>query len=358
MALPTEGHQEDLCCYPEVRMGGLTKEYVLQRVSMWLLTIWIGVTLTFMIPRLGKGDPVSVVMNRLVQQQGYVENAQQIIESYKRRFGLNDPMGVQYLRYLGNVARFDYGFSLTRFPTAAWKMVKPALPWTLSLLAVASVLSFSIGVTVGALMGWRKTPGWLQSILPVSLTFTSIPYFMFGILIIYVFAFKLKILPATGGYSRDVTMGWNTEFIVDVIRHAILPLFSIVITSMGGWALGMRGLMIGVNNEDYFLLAQAKGLSPARIFFRYGIRNAILPALTAFALGLGGLIGGSTLVEWIFAYPGTGYVLYRSIVTLDYSVMQTICNLIIIITATGVLLIDLLYPLIDPRITFKKSTSS
>lgn len=339
-------------------MGGLTKEYVLQRVLLWVITIWIGVTMTFAIPRLGRGDPVSVMINRMSANQGYVENAAEIIESYKNRFGLNDPILLQYVRYLGNVARFDYGFSLTRFPTDAWDIVRPALPWTLSLLAVASVLSFSTGVTVGALMGWRKTPRWLQNILPVSLTFTSIPYFMFGILMIFIFAFRLRILPAGGGYSRDVDPGWNPEFIKDVIQHAIMPLISIVLTSMGGWALGMRGLMIGVNNEDYFLLAQAKGLSPWRIFFRYGMRNAILPALTAFGMGLGGLIGGSTLVEWIFAYPGTGYTLYRSITALDYTVMQTICNLMIIITATAVLLIDLLSPLIDPRITFKKNSAA
>jgi peptide/nickel transport system permease protein len=180
---------------------------------------------------------------------------------------------------------------------------------------------------------------------------------MFGIMLIFIFAFRLKWLPATGGYSRNVDPGWNLPFIRDVIEHAILPLLSIVLTSMGGWALGMRGLMIGINNEDYFLLAYAKGLSPTRIFFRYGIRNAILPALTAFALGLGALVGGSTLVEWIFAYPGTGYALYRAIMTQDYTVIQNIANLMIIITATGVLIIDLLYPLIDPRITFRRNVA-
>ena len=203
-----------------------------------------------------------------------------------------------------------------------------------------------------------STPKWLQSILPLSLTFTSIPYFMFGILLISVFAFKLHWLPPTGGYSRDVDPGWNLPFIQSVASHGVLPLISIILTSMGGWALGMRGLMIGVNNEDYFLLAQAKGLPTSRVFYRYGIRNAILPALTAFALGLGGLIGGSILVEWIFAYPGTGYTLYRAIQEQDYTVIQTITNLMIIITATGVLVLDLLYPLIDPRITFRRSSAS
>jgi len=339
-------------------MGGLTRIYLIQRIFMWLLTIWIGVTLTFLIPRLGGSDPTTTMVLRMMNMRGYVENADQIIETYKEKFGLNDALHVQYVRYLGQVVRFDYGFSFAKFPTAAWDIVAPALPWTLILLSIAAVLSFLIGVTIGSLMGWRKTPNWLQSILPFSLTFTSIPYFMFGILMISFFAFKLHWLPATGGYSRDVDPGWNWPFIKDVIAHGIMPLISIVLTSMGGWALGMRGLMIGVNNEDYFLLAQAKGLSPARVFFRYGIRNAILPALTAFALGLGGLIGGSTLVEWIFAYPGTGYSLYRAIQEQDYTVIQTITNLMIVITATGVLIIDLLYPLIDPRITYKTSSST
>ena len=339
-------------------MGGLTKGYVFQRVLMWLLTIWLGVTLTFAIPRLGQGDPTSAMVLRMMNLQGYVPNANQIIAAYKQSFGLNAPWYVQYYRYLWHVVQFDYGFSFTGFPMAAWDVVKPAIPWTLTLLSIAAVLSFLIGVTIGALMGWRKTPGWLNSILPVSLTFTSIPYFMFGILVIFIFAFKLNWFPATGGYSRNVDPGLNWPFISSVISHGVLPLISIILTSMGGWALGMRGLMIGVNNEDYFLLAQAKGLPPSRIFFRYGIRNAILPALTAFALGLGTLIGGSILVEWIFAYPGTGYTLYRAIEEQDFTVIQTITNLMIIITATCVLFLDLLYPLIDPRITFKRNVSS
>ena len=339
-------------------MAGLTRSYILQRLLMWLLTIWIGVTLTFAIPRLSGSDPATAMVLRMMNTRGYVENAQQIIDTYKEAFGLNGPWYIQYIKYLPHVITFNYGFSFARFPTQAWDMVRPALPWTLTLLSISAVLSFLIGVTVGSLMGWRKTPNWLQSILPASLTFTSVPYLMFGIILISIVAFKLHWLPATGGYSRDVDPGWNLPFIKDVILHGILPLVSIVITSMGGWALGMRGLMIGVNNEDYFLLAQAKGLSPARVFFRYGIRNAILPALTAFALGLGTLIGGSTLVELIFAYPGTGYALYRAIQEQDYTVIQTITNLMIVITATGVLFIDLLYPLIDPRITYKRGVSS
>jgi peptide/nickel transport system permease protein len=336
-------------------MGGLTKQYVLTRLFMWLLTILIGSSAVFIIPRLAPGDPVTGMVMRIAEREGRVENAQELIAAWKERFGLDKPLYIQYIRYLGNLARFDFGYSLARFPVTAWEMVSRALPWSLGLLSLALFFSFSIGITIGALMGWRKTPHWLQTILPLSLTFTSIPYFMFGILLIYLIAFTFHLLPVSGGYSRDVNPGLNLPFIGSVIQYGLLPLISIVLTSMGHWALGMRGLMIGVNNEDYFLLAQAKGLSPARVFFRYGIRNTILPALTSLALGMAGLISGSTLVEYIFAYPGTGYTLFQAIIQQDYAVMQTICNMMIIITATSVLVLDLLYPLIDPRITFKRN---
>jgi peptide/nickel transport system permease protein len=335
-------------------MGGLTIRYLLTRLFMWFLTIFIGASAVFFIPHLAPGDPTTALVMRMMQVQGKVENASEIIVAWKARFGLDAPLYIQYLRYLRNLARFDFGFSLARFPTSAWDVVRPALPWSIGLVFVATFFSFILGITIGALMGWRKTPGWLQAILPTSLTFTSIPYFMFGILIIYVVAFRLHWLPSTGAYDRNVDKGWNWPFIESVVRHSILPIVSIVLTSMGGWALGMRGLMISVNNEDFFLLAQAKGLSPARIWYRYGVRITIVPAITALALGLASLISGSLMVEYIFAYPGTGYTLYQAIIQQDYTVIATICDLMIIITATSVLILDLIMPLLDPRITFRK----
>ena len=223
-------------------MRGLTKEYILQRFLMYLLTIWLGSTLIFVIPRLARGDPITEMVTRLSLDSGYIENADKLIASWKARFGLDDPIHVQYFRYWGNVFQLDFGYSLAHFPTGAMELVRPALPWSLGLLTVATVLSFTIGVTVGSLMGWRRTPRWLQMILPSSLTFTAIPYFMFGIILIYVVAFELDWLPATGAYSRNVDPGWNLPFIKDMLSHAILPVVSIVLTSMGGWALGMRGV--------------------------------------------------------------------------------------------------------------------
>jgi peptide/nickel transport system permease protein len=232
-------------------------------------------------------------------------------------------------------------------------MVVRALPWTLGLLSLATIISFVFGNIVGALLAWRRTPGLLRMFLALSLTFTSIPAFMLGILVLYIFAFGLKWLPFAGAFDRNVTQGLNLAFILSVIRHGTLPALAIVLTSMGFWGLGMRGMMITTDGEDYMVLAQAKGLRPARVFLRYGVRNALLPQVTALALGLGSLAGGSLIVEYIFTYPGMGYLLYQGIVNTDYTLIQGIVFMLIFGVALAFLIIDLTYPLIDPRISYE-----
>ncbi|MEZ4662940.1 MAG: ABC transporter permease [Caldilineaceae bacterium] len=334
-------------------MAGLTPAYILRRVGMWLLTIWLGATIIFIIPRLAPGDPVAAMVSRLSNQAGYIENSAQMIESWRARFGLDGPWYVQYLSYLRNVLTFDLGFSLANFPSRVDDLVIQALPWTVGLLFIATILSFILGNLVGALMAWRWTPAWVRNLLPLTLTFTSIPFFMLGILLIYLFAFGLRWFPTSGAYESSIAMGWNWSFIKTLIWHGTLPALSIVVTSMGLWALGMRGMMITTDGEDYMILAQAKGLAPRRVFWSYGVRNSILPQVTALALSLGAIAGGSTLVEYIFAYPGMGYLLYLGIVTTDYTLIQGIVFILIVGTATAVLIIDLLYPLIDPRISYE-----
>ncbi len=335
-------------------MGGLTWNYVLKRVGMWFLTVWLGTTIIFMIPRLSPGDPVTAILTRMTAQSGFVENSAEIISAWRARFGLDDPMPVQYVRFVANSLRFDLGYSLASFPSRVEDMIAQALPWTVGLLLVATLISFVVGNTIGALMAWDRTPGAVRNLLPVSLTFTSIPFFMLGILLIYVFAFGLRWLPASGSVGRGLTQGFNWPYISSIAYHAILPASAIVVASMGFWALGMRGMMITTAGEDYMILAEAKGLRPSRIFWLYGVRNSILPQVTALALGLGGIVGGAVLVEYIFAYPGVGYLLYQGIVTSDYTLIQGIVFMLVFTTATLVLILDLTYPLIDPRITFER----
>ncbi|MCA1648368.1 MAG: ABC transporter permease [Chloroflexi bacterium] len=335
-------------------MRGLTRKYVLRRLGMYVLTVWLGSTLIFAIPRLVPGDPVGAMISRMQQGGARVENSGAMIEAWRARFGLDAPVPIQYLRFLRNSITFDLGYSLGQFPSTVGDMVTQALPWTIGLLAVATVISFIIGNLIGALMAWAPTPKWVRQILPLSLTFTSIPYFMLAILLIYVFGFGLRLFPTSAGYGRDLALGWNWPFMVSVAQHAILPALSVVIASMGYWALGMRGMMITNAGEDYIILGRAKGLSPTRLFLRYAVRNAVLPQVTALALTLGSIVGGQVLVEYLFAYPGMGYLLYQGIVTNDFALIQGIVFILIMTTATAVLIIDLMYPLVDPRISYQQ----
>lgn len=335
-------------------MGGLTKEYLIKRVGMFLLTVWLGTTLIFIIPRLAPGDPITSMVSRMTAQSGSVENSDEIIAAWRERFGLDAPWYVQYLRYLRNLATFNLGYSLAFFPAEVQNLAARSMPWTLGLLTLATLMSFILGNTVGALLAWRRTPNLAKALLPMSLTFTSIPAFMLGILLVYTFAFGLKWFPFAGAYGRGLEPGLNWEFIKSVIHHGTLPALAIVVTTMGFWALGMRGMMVTTTGEDYMILAEAKGLRPSRIFWLYGVRNAVLPQITALALTLGSIAGGSVIVEYIFTYPGMGYLLYQGIVNSDYTLIQGVVYFLIVGVALAVLIIDLLYPLIDPRISYEK----
>jgi peptide/nickel transport system permease protein len=333
---------------------GLTRKYVIRRLGMWVLTIWLGSTIIFSIPRMVPGDPVAAMVGRMSQAAGRVENSAEMINAWRARFGLDAPVPIQYLRFLKNSVTFDLGYSLGQFPETVGEMVAQAVPWTMGLLAMATVISFILGNLIGALMAWAPTPRLLRRLLPLSLMFTSIPYFMLAILLIYTFGFGWRLLPTSGGYGRNLIVSWNWDYLLSVGQHAILPAMSIVIASMGYWALGMRGMMITNAGEDYIILGRAKGLSPTRLFLRYAVRNAVLPQVTALALTLGSIVGGAVLVEYLFAYPGMGYLLYQGIVTNDYALIQGIVFILILTTATAVLIIDLIYPLIDPRISYQQ----
>jgi peptide/nickel transport system permease protein len=335
-------------------MRGLTTGYIIQRVGMFFLTVWIGATLIYIIPRMMPGDPVAGVISRMVAQSGMVENQAELIAAWREKFGLDDPPLVQYARYVTNILTFDLDYSLAWFPARVTDLIVRGLPWTIGLLFIATVISFVAGNVIGALLGWRRTPRFLKSLLPLTLVFTSVPFFMLGMLFIYFFAYILRILPPTGAFGRGLVPGLNWAFMTSVVQHGLMPALAIVVASMGFWALGMRGMMITTDGEDYMILAQAKGLKPRRIFFRYSVRNAILPQVTALALSMGSLVAGSILVEYIFAYPGTGYLLYQGIVNNDFNVIQGVVFVLIVATSFAVLMIDLLYPLIDPRISYQK----
>ena len=328
----------------------IPRSYLVNRLITLLLTVWIAATLIWIIPRLSPVDPADIMLSRMAAGAGSVENSEEILAALQERFGLNDPLYVQYAKYLANIATLDFGLSTATFPTPVSVLIANALPWTLGLMILSVVITFFIGNALGAFMIWDRSPRLVRLAIPVAMIMTSIPPILSGLLLMYVFAAKLRWFPLTGSYGLTVTPEWSWQFALSVIHHGFLPALSIVVVTFGFWALGMRGLMITVQGEDYTQLAQAKGLRPRYILYRYMIRNAVLPQITAFALKIGLLVAGQILVERIFAYNGMGKLIYDAILDQDFPVIQGSSFIIILMTAVSVFLVDLVYPLIDPRI--------
>ncbi len=334
-------------------MGGLSANYLIRRLLVFFLTLWIAATFIFIIPRLAPGDPISAMVARMSAQSGFVEGADKIIEGWKERFGLNDPILVQYFRYLGNLARFDFGVGLATFPTPVSELIGRALPWTIGLIGIATAIIFVVGNFLGALLAWSRTPRLIKFLIPLSMIFTSVPSILAGLLLVYVFGFLLGWFPIINAYGRGMQPELSIEFIASVIHHGILPATSIVIVSFGYWVLGMRGMMVTIEGEDYMILAQAKGLKPFYVLYRYMVRNAMLPQLTSLPVSIGTLVGGTILVEVIFVYNGMGTLIFSAIRNSDYAVIQGTSFVLILTSALAVLIIDLSYPLIDPRISLE-----
>ena len=335
-------------------MGRIPKDYLVNRLITLGLTIWIAATLIWIIPRLSPVDPADIMLGRMAAGAGSVANADEMLAQLRASFGLDQPLIVQYLLYLKNVLVFDFGLSTASFPTPVSELIMRALPWTLGLMILSLIITFIIGNLLGALMVWERSPKLVKVAIPAAMVFTSIPPILSGLLLMWVFAAKLRWFPLTGAYGLTVEPGWTWDFIQSVLWHGFLPALSIVIVTFGFWALGMRGLMITVQGEDYVKLAEAKGLKPRYILYKYMIRNAILPQITAFALKIGLLIAGQVLVERIFAYNGMGKLLYDAILDQDFPVIQGISFVIILMTALAVFFVDLIYPFIDPRIRHGK----
>jgi peptide/nickel transport system permease protein len=251
------------------------------------------------------------------------------------------------------MARLDFGVSIAEYPSTVLSLIRRALPWTVGLLLVATLISFGIGTFVGALLAWDKAPFFLRAIFPAFFTFSAVPFYLMGIVLLYLFAFRIPIFPLFGGFGtqRIPEMSWG--FAMDVLHHSVLPALSIVLAQVGFWAMGMRSMMVTIQGEDYMLQAEAKGLINRRIFYRYAMRNAILPQITGLALSLGTIISGAILVEVVFSYPGVGSVLLKAVRGFDWFVIQGIVFLIILSVAFTMLVIDLIYPLLDPRINYR-----
>jgi peptide/nickel transport system permease protein len=321
--------------------------FVLRRLGFFLLTLWVALTLNFALPRLMPGNPA---LAAIANHKGAI--SPQALKALEAQFGLNTHQNVvaQYFKYLGDVATGNFGESLTTQPgNSVGHIVLDAIPWTLGLVGVTTVLAFILGTGIGIVGAWRRG-GRLDSLMPpIFVIMTVIPYFWLGLILILIFGVKLHWLPYFFTYNITLTPGFNWAFISNVLEHAILPAFTLLILTIGTWILTMRNTMITTLAEDYVRMARAKGLPGHRIMLDYAARNAILPNLTGFAMSLGFVVGGAILIEEVFNYEGVGYLLLQAVDNDDYPLMQALFLLITVAVLLAILLSDIAVAILDPR---------
>ncbi|MHB1782634.1 MAG: ABC transporter permease [Acidimicrobiales bacterium] len=325
--------------------------YVLRRLGFFVVTLWSCLTINFVLPRLMPGNPAIAMMARF---RGRVNG--QVLHALEIAFGVNTRQSevAQYFGYLGNTLTGHLGVSLTFFPNTVLQVVRSAILWTVVLVGVTTIIGFVLGTLIGMISGWRRGSK-LDSILPPVFVVTSaFPYFFVALLLLLAFSITLGWTPLGFGYANTDTIGWTWHFVGDVLDHAILPACTILVTSIGGWILTMRNNMITTLAEDYVRMARAKGLSPARIMIDYAGRNAILPNLTGFAMSLGFVVSGAILVEYVFSYPGLGYMLLEAVQNEDFALMQTLFLLITIAVLVAILVVDFVTLVLDPRTRSEK----
>jgi peptide/nickel transport system permease protein len=322
--------------------------YVLRRLGFFALTLWAALTLNFFLPRFMPGNPLQALRART---HGKVspEALQQMLTSYG--FKPHQNVVSQYFAYLGNMFTGHWGVSIgATLGQPVRQIIGQALPWTLGLVGVATVLAFLLGSLIGVLAGWRRG-GMLDSVLPPVFVVTSaLPYFWVGLLLILVFSvWTHGWLPSDFNYDTSLQPGFSPGFVGSVLQHAVLPGATIVITAIGAWILTMRNNMLTTLAEDYVRMARAKGLSDRRIMFDYAARNAMLPNLAGFAMSLGFVITGSILVEYVFNYPGLGYELYNAVQNTDYPLMQALFMLFTVAVLLALLVCEFAIAVLDPR---------
>jgi len=331
------------------------KRYLLPRLIQYLVVIVVGITLVFLIPRLSPVDPVQQLINTIRMQGTYLDPqaAEKLTETLKELYGLKGSLLQQYLAFWKRLVRGDFGPSLFQFPIPVVSLIKASLPWTAGLLTVSTVLSWIIGNILGGLAGFFYQKRWAKFLENFAMVIRPIPYYIFSLILLVVFAYLLKLFPLGGGFSIGMRVPFSWSFVLDILRHAFLPALSMVVLGAAVWLQTMRLIVSNVIREDFVVYAKNGGLKRGTIAFKYVMRNAMLPQVTGLALSMGQIFSGALITEIVFSYPGLGTLLYNAINTGDYNLIMGITALSIIGISTFILLIDLLYPIFDPRVRYK-----
>lgn len=325
--------------------------YIAKRLLQFALVVFIGISLTFFITHLTPIDPVEqMIASMTAFGDTSPEAVLRMRESLRALYGVEGSLIDQYFTYWGRILTLDFGPSLSAFPTPVATLIVRALPWTIGLLFTCTMLAWLLGNVLGGLAGYYRKSRTLKLLGVVAMGFHPIPYYIMAFVLLIVFGYIWPVLPISGGAAQNVPQAMSVEYIGSVLRHAILPALSIILVSIGGWFMGMRALVSNIVTEDYVVYAELGGVPRKRILSFYVMRNALMPQITGLAMSLGAIFNGAIIVEQVFSYPGLGRLLIGAVYSADYSLVLGVTAISIIAVSASVFLIDILYPIFDPRV--------
>lgn len=330
------------------------KGYLIPRLIQYFLVIFLGLTAVFIIPRLTPTDPVNRTITQLRSMGSYLDPASmnKFIDDLNELYGLKGSPLEQYTAFWKRLFKGDFGVSFFQFPTPVNKLIKTALPWTLGMLLMTTLIAWVLGNLVGGLAGYFSRSTWSRVIDFMTMIIRPIPYYIFAFALLLLLTYEIQIFPVSGGTDIGRQFSLDFSYFYDVLRHAFLPALSLVLIGSAVWFQTMKLVVQNVNAEDFVQYAKLGGLRDRHIASKYVIRNATLPQITSLALSLGQIFSGALITEIVYSYPGLGMLLYNAIITGDYNLIMGITALSIIGITTAILIIDLLYPIFDPRVRY------
>lgn len=333
---------------------GILKRYIIPRIIQWVVVIFIGISVAFIIPRLAPTDPVQTTLNRLTAYGSMnPEAAEKLEKTLADLYGLKGSIFEQYIRFWQRLLQGNLGPSLTMFPTPVIKVIAISLPWTAGLLTISTLVAWVLGIFIGTLTGYFSGKKWTQFLDAVIMCIYPIPYYIMALILVMLFAYFLPLFPLMGGTGMGLKPSFSWTFITSVLKHGFLPAVSLIAITTGWRFLSQKALTSTVVASDYVSYAEAAALPPRKILLQYVMRNTLLPQITDLALSLGIIFSGALITEYVFSYPGIGQVLYTAILQGDFNLMMGITILSVVGIATAALIIDLIYPLFDPRVRYR-----
>lgn len=328
-------------------------KFLLSRVLTFILVVFIGITTVFFVPRFLPSDPVEAMIGQMTSKSAFMDPVaiETLRKTLNESFGLEGTLGQQYFGFIKRVVfTHDFGPSLAMYPTPVSELIGRSLPWTMGLLLTSTMISWFIGNLIGLLAGFRKEKRYSKILEGIAITLYPIPYYIFALVLIMLFAYIIPIFPLT---TNTLVEGFTLVHIKNLIYNSTLPALSMILVGTGWWVISMKTLSSGIAEEDYVHFARLKGLQESRIMAGYVLPNAALPQITMLALNIGTIFNGALVTEILFSYPGVGMLIYNGILQADYNLIMGTITISIVAVAAATFVVDLLYPFLDPRIRYK-----